>query len=490
MVDTAVDAMYRPPMLIGGETVRPDRERRVYFSPATGAPTTEILVGTAQDINAAVEAARRAATEVASLGLDARAQLCEETARDIEEHAQAIARVVTRVHGKPLHSEALGEVLGSAGAFRQAGQQARWLSVSHYPLSTPRKRLLAVRRPRGVYGVVTPWNFPLGVALMYYLGPGLAAGNAIVWVGAPTTSAAQWAVAEIIARHWPKGALNMVTGDGPIVGQALVGHPGVDAIGFTGSTPVGREVARAAAGKPMMLELGGNGPTLVLDDADVERAAACIAGGSFTNAGQICTATGRILASDRVAGPLAEAIAAHASSLVLGDPEDERTTLGPVHLASQADRVLQQVRAAADAGAVVVTGGARREDAPTRHYVQPTVVDRVPGGAALHCEESFGPVAPIIRFASDAEMWRLVAASNFGLFGAVFSRDVERAIEVAEQLRCGHVNINDASSFWEISIPAGGAAGSDSGVGRAGGPWSVAEMTEVFTMTVESGRGG
>jgi acyl-CoA reductase-like NAD-dependent aldehyde dehydrogenase len=482
------DSMYCPPMLIGGEQVRPDRERRVYPSPATGEATTEILLGNQQDVDAAVAAARSAAAEVAAMTLDTRAQLCEETARDIEEHAEAIARVITRVHGKPLRSEALGEVLGSAGAFRQAGEQARWLSVSHYPLSTPGKRLLAERRPRGVYGIVTPWNYPLGVALMYYLGPGLAAGNTIVWVGAPTTSAAHWAVAEIIARHWPKGAINLVTGDGPVVGQALVSHPKVSAVGFTGSTAVGREVARAAAGKPILLELGGNGPTIVLDDADVERAAARIAGSSFSNAGQICTSTGRILANERVAASLGEAIAAHALKLVLGDPEDDRTTLGPVHLASQADRVVGQVRQAAEAGAVVVSGGGRLEDAPTRQYLQPTVVDKVPADSALHCEESFGPVAPIVRFSSDAEMWRLIESSNYGLFGAIFSQDVERAIGIGERLRCGHVNINDASSFWEISIPAGGAAGSDSGIGRTGGPWSVAEMTEVFTMTVESGR--
>jgi succinate-semialdehyde dehydrogenase/glutarate-semialdehyde dehydrogenase len=293
-------------------------------------------------------------------------------------------------------------------------------------------------------------------------------------------------VAEILARHWPTGAINLLTGEGPVVGQALVSHPKVSAVGFTGSTAVGREVARAAAGKPTLLELGGNGPTVVLEDADVDRAAARIASSSFSNAGQICTSTGRIIAHERAAAGLAEAIANHASKLVLGDPEEDRTTLGPVHLASQADRVVRQIRQAAEQGATVVTGGSRLEDAPTSQYLLPTVVDRVPADSALHCEESFGPVAPIVRYSTDAEMWRLIDSSNYGLFGAVFTRDVERAIGIGERLRCGHVNVNDASSFWEISIPAGGAAGTDSGIGRTGGPWSVAEMTEVFTMTVQS----
>jgi acyl-CoA reductase-like NAD-dependent aldehyde dehydrogenase len=478
--------LYSPAMLIGGSEFRPDRKRRTYRSPATGESVTEILLGTPEDVDKAVAAATGALADLAALSLDERARRCEDTARALEENADPLARVITREHGKPLHSEALGEVRASAEAFRQAGAQARWLPVSHYPLSTSGKRLLALRRPRGVYGVVTPWNFPIGTAAMYYLGPGLAAGNSIVWVGAPSTNAAHWEFARIVASHWPEGALNLVTGDGAIVGQAVVGHPHVDAVGFTGSTPVGLQVARAAAGKACMLELGGNGPTLVLEDTDVELAAERIAGGSFTNAGQICTSTGRILAHERVASALAEAIAGQAASIILGDPEDEKTTMGPVHLASLAERVLGQVEGAAAAGANVVTGGRRVADAPTGQYLEPTVVDRVPPEADLHREESFGPVAPVVHFSSEAEMWRLVAASPYGLFGAVFSRDVERALGIAERLRCGHVNVNDTSAYWEISIPAGGAAGAASGTGRTGGPWSVAEMTEVLTVTVDS----
>ena len=478
---------FAPPMYIAGKQVRPDRETRTISSPVTGEPTTELLLGTSDDIDSAVAAARRAQPAVAALGLDERARLCELSALAIEKDAEDIADVLTLVHGKPRHTEAIGEVLGAATAFREAGAAARWMPEAHYPLSTAGKRLVTVRRPRGVYGILTPWNFPVGLAAIYYLGPGLATGNAIVWVGAATTSASHSAIMERVAPLWPDGALNLVTGDGPIIGQALAGHPAVDAIGFTGSTPGGLAVARTAAGKPIALELGGNGPTIVLEDADVELAAVRIAGGSFSNAGQICTATGRVLAHSSIASDLAEAITHHAEKIVVGDPFDAQTTMGPVHLPELADKVLAQVRSATERGASVLTGG-DRVDGPTRQYLRPTVVDGVPADVELHYGETFGPVAPVVHFSTEAELWDLVNASPFGLHAGVFTRDIERGLALAEQLRVGHVNLNDTSAYWEWSIPAGGAAGVASGFGRTGGPASVQEMSEVLTVTVESGR--
>lgn len=476
---------YRPSMHIGGREIRPDRLVRTLPSPSTGEPATELILGTAEDIDAAVDAARSALPELAALGLDERVRLCEQTAQAIEANADTIADVLTTVHGKPRHSEAIGEVRGAATAFREAGAAARWMPESHYPLSTPGKRLLTVRRPRGVYGVLTPWNFPVGLAAIYYLGPGLAMGNAIVWVGAPTTTAAHRALLESIVDLWPPGAINLVTGEGPVVGQALAGHSRVDAIGFTGSTPGGLAVARTAVGKPVSLELGGNGPSIVLEDADVERAAERIAGGTFSNAGQICTATGRVLAHESIAAQLAEALGAHARKTVLGDPFDDGTTMGPVHVADLADTVLTQIDDAVRGGASLVAGGHRLE-APTSHFVEASVVDGVAADAALHREETFGPVAPIVHYSSDAELWDLVTASPFGLHAGIFTADVERALGLAERLRVGHVNVNDTSAYWEWSIPAGGAAGASSGVGRTGGPSSVAEMSELLTVTIES----
>ncbi|MGO1972240.1 MAG: aldehyde dehydrogenase family protein [Propionibacteriaceae bacterium] len=479
--------LQQPQMIIGGEAYAPDRERRVYDSPSTGEPVSEILLGTVDDVDRAVAAARAALPALAKLSLDERADLLLRTAAAIRARAEDFAQLLATEHGKTYHADAMGEIEASAEAMAAAGGQARWLTESHYPLSTRGKRLLTVRRPRGVYGVLTPWNFPLGIATQYYLGPGLAAGNTMVWLGAPSVNSTHALLAETIAELWPAGAINFVTGDGPVVGQALAGHAGVDAVGFTGSTPVGNAVQAAAVGKPTFLELGGNGPTIVLPDADVARAATRIAGGSFTNAGQICTASGRILAHASIASELADAIAEESKKFVLGDPFDQATTMGPVHRQELAATVISQVDDAVAQGARLVSGGHLLDGAPTPHYLLPTVVDDVPATADLHRAETFGPVAPVVHYESAEQLDQLITASPFGLHGGIFSRDVEKALSLGETLRVGHVNINDTSAYWEPSIPAGGAAGAVSGIGRSGGPWSVMEMTEVQTFALELG---
>lgn len=460
-------------------------QTRPVVSPATGEVVGHLPLQGAQDVDAAVARAREAARELAALGPFERAELCERVADAVDAQAGEIARLLAVEHGKPLEAEARGEVAVFASAFREAAQQVRWMEGDLVPAHDETKRVLVRRRPLGVYGVITPWNFPLGVPGLYYLAPGLAAGNALVWTPAPSTSLVALRVAEAIAAAGlPEGTLTVVTGDGAVVGDAVARHPGVHGVGFTGSTRVGGLVARAAAGKPVLLELGGNGPSIVLEDADLDLAAAAIAGSSFANAGQVCTATGRVLAHEAVAGELAERVAAHARELVVGPPLEAATTMGPVHQEALADRVLDQVARAASAGAAVVTGGGRVDGMPTANYVEPTVVDRVPADAALHVDETFGPVAPIVRFSGGDELRRLVEGSPFGLFSAVFSRDAARAMRLAESLPAGTVNVNGPSSYWEPHLPAGGAAGRASGVGRAGGRWSIEAMTEAHTITV------
>lgn len=479
--------LFESTMIVGGAEYRPNRESRTLMSPATGEPVSVTVLGTSEDVDLAVDSARKALPEVDGLGLDARAVLLNETAAKLREHASELAEVLALEHGKTQYYDAVGEIAASAAALEASGQQARWLTEYHYPLSTPGKRLLTHRRPRGVYGVLTPWNFPLGIITQYFLGPGLAAGNTLVWIGSPSVNATHTIFAKIVNEVWPAGAVNFLMGDGPVVGQALAAHPGVDAVGFTGSSKAGKAVMAAAAGKPSLIEAGGNGPTIVLKDADIALAAKRIATGSFSNAGQICTATGRILADNAIASDLAQAVAEEASAITLGDPRAKETTMGPLHQAGLAKEVLRQVKDAEARGAQIVTGGALLPGALTDNYLQPTVVDHVDPAADLHLRETFGPVAPVVHFSSPEEMRTQIAASGYGLHAGVFTQDIEKGLALAETLRVGHVNLNDTSAYWETSIPAGGAAGAESGVGRCGGPWSVMEMSEVQTFSIDIG---
>lgn len=476
-------------MYVGGKPYTPDRPRRAVVSPGTGETIGSALLGTAEDVDEAVAAARSVSPELRAMSVFDRAELCRRLADAIESHREELARQLSAEHGKPLHTEALGEVGAAATAFRDAADHVSSLRTESLAVRDPRKRVMVRRRPRGVYAVITPWNFPLGVASIYYLSAGLATGNALVWIPAPSVSATASAFcAVLVEAGLPDGALNLITGKGPEVGNSAIRHPDVNAVGFTGSTATGHRVAEAAIGKPCQLELGGNGPSIVLGDADLEKAAAAIAAGSFTNAGQICTSTERVLAHASIASALAEAVAEHAHQVRLGAPLDPQTTMGPVHTAEVAERTCHQVAEAARAGAKIIAGGGRPKDARTPHYVEATVVDYVPRDAALHVDETFGPVAPIIRYNSVDELRQLLAASNYGLSGAVFSRDVGRAISLAETLPCGIVNLNEASSYWEPNIPAGGTSGSLSGYGRTGGPWSVEEMTEQQAIVITTSQ--
>jgi acyl-CoA reductase-like NAD-dependent aldehyde dehydrogenase len=479
------------PMYVGGQwTSGEGGESREVMNPATGEAIGRLQLGGAADVDRAVRVARAVAPELARMTAFERAELCVRMADATSARREELARTLSREHGKPLHAEALGEVDACAAAFREAGEQIKWMTSEIIPMRDPNKRAFALRRPRGVYGVITPWNFPLAVACIYYLGPGLASGNALVWVPPPSTSAVASEFMRCVeAADLPDGAINLVIGEGAVVGDALVTHRGTDAVGFTGSTATGHTVATRAAGKPLLLELGGNGPSIVLDDADVAGAASSIAGGSFANAGQICTSTERIIAHESVADDLADRLAALASEVRLGDPLDPSTTMGPVHTAANARKIVERVAEARTKGATVLAGGSALPDMPTAQFVRPTVVDRVAPDAQLNKDETFGPVAPIVRFSHLSELPPLIAASPYGLSGAIFSRDVEKAMLLAEEIPCGIVNINEASSYWEPQTPAGGASGSLSGVGRSGGTWSIAEMTEVRTVVLNATRG-
>jgi succinate-semialdehyde dehydrogenase/glutarate-semialdehyde dehydrogenase len=312
----------------------------------------------------------------------------------------------------------------------------------------------------------------------------MAAGNTVVWVPAPSTSACCAVLAEVLAgAGLPAGVFNFVPGPGPVVGDALAGHPGVAGVGFVGSVETGGLVAARAAGKAQLLELGGNGPMVVLADADLELAAEAALEAAYLCAGQSCTAGERFLVHAAVRAEFVERVVAATKEHVrLGDPFAPETTMGPLNNEATAAKFDRHISGALAAGARVCCGGRRAAGFPTALYAEPTVLDGVTPGMAIEREETFGPVVPVVEVASAAQALELTNASPYGLTAAVFTRDLERGLAFAERARAGWVNINASTNLWESHLPFGGRSGSVSGSGRVGGRYPMESFTEPKTV--------
>jgi len=458
-------------------------ERMPATNPATGEQFAWLPKSDRETARRAIAAAKRAKPAWAAESLWRRADMCVAIAAKIDERRSQIARTLSVEQGKPL-AQAMGEVAKAADGFRLAAELGKQMRGETLPTENPSKLVITLRQPRGVYAIVTPWNYPVNIPVEY-LGPGVVTGNTIVWAPAPTTSAVAVELMRAIeAAGLPNGVVNLVIGEGPTVGDEIVSHPDTNGIGFTGSAATGRRIAERGAGKPMLLELGGNGPVLVFEDADLDRAAKAAAGGAFNNAGQICAATGRVLAHRSVVGPLAERIARHAKEYVLGDPLHQGVTMGPLNNPKVAAKVREHVDEAVAAGAKLVTGGRPRPDLGSDLFFEPTVLTGVTAEMRINREETFGPVVPILAFDNDEEAMRLALDSEYGLSVGVFTENFGRALKFAEAIPAGIVNINEGSTYWEIHLPFGGGSGTKSGVGRLGGRHTLEAMTEVKMITI------
>ncbi len=476
-------------MLIGGDWVA--SESGATFdatSPSTGEVIGSIPEGTRGDAQRAIVAANEAWPGWSGLSAFDRAAAMRRIAAAIDGRREDLARTLSLDQGKPLAAEARDEVEELIAYFDMAAADATRLEGLIPPSVDAGKRVFLYRVSRGVVGVISPWNWPYTMPAEI-VAPALAAGNAVVLAPAPTTSVCAVKLAECIdAADLPPGAFNLVTGPGPVVGDELAANPGTAAVGFIGSIATGHTVASRAAGKELLLEMGGNGPLVVCDDADLDAAVEATLTACFLNAGQSCTAGERILVQEDVKDDyVARLSKAIEERIRLGDPFDDATTMGPVNNDPTADKTERHVTEAQERGATLVAGGHRAPAHGSALFFEATLLDGVTDEMEIAREETFGPVVPVSAIRSEEDAIGLVNDSPYGLLSAIFTKDLGRGLRFAEAVRTGWVNVNEGTNYWESHLPFGGRAGSKSGVGRVGGRFSMERLTELKTIVVNLG---
>ena len=474
-------------VFIGGQW-RPPASGETYatINPATEEESARVAKGDERDIDLAVQAARRAFDQGPWPKMTAaeRARVLWKLGDLIMANLDEMARLESINTGKTLFDSGKVELPFAAEVFRY---YAGWTTKIHGETLNLREGAFTftLRQPLGVVGAIVPWNFPFLLA-SWKIAPALAAGNTVVLKPASLTPLTALRFAELTAEAGlPEGVFNVVPGPGGKVGMALVRHPGVDKIAFTGSTEVGKSIMREAAGtlKRVSLELGGKSPNIVFADADLEAAGRGALTGIFYNKGEVCAAGSRLLLEERVHDEFVEKLVERAKALKVGDPLDKATRMGPVVSKQQLETVMSYIEAGKQEGARLVAGGERARVGNGRGYfLQPTIFTGVSGSMKIAREEIFGPVLSVIPFKSVEEGIARGNESFYGLAAAVWTRDVAKALRAARAIRAGTVWIN-AYNLYDAALPFGGFK--ESGFGRELGQAGMDLYTEVKSVWVD-----
>ncbi|MCB1909415.1 MAG: NAD-dependent succinate-semialdehyde dehydrogenase [Rhodocyclaceae bacterium] len=443
-------------------------------------PASGRLVGcvpklAAAQIDAAIDAAGRAWKPWRRLLARERAEVLLRWHRLMLEHAEDLARLMTAEQGKPL-AEARGEVAYAASFVEWFAEEGKRVYGDTIPTNGHDRRLMVIRQPIGVCAAITPWNFPAAM-ITRKVGPALAAGCTVVVKPAEQTPFTALALAELALRAgFPPGVINVVTGDPLVVGRQLTASEIVRKLSFTGSTEVGRLLMAQCAPtiKKLSLELGGNAPFIVFDDADIDAAVDGVVASKYRNNGQTCVCANRILVQDGIYDRFAEALAGAVAQLVVGDGRDATTRLGPLIDDDALAKVQAHVDDARARGARLLAGG--RRHARGGRFFEPTVLADVTADMRIAREETFGPVAPLFRFDSEDEAIAMANATEYGLAAYFFSRDVGRIFRVGEELEFGMIGINTGVMSNELA-PFGGVK--QSGIGREGSRYGIDEYLEM-----------
>lgn len=471
-------------MLIGGRWIESESGETIdVVDPSSGRSIATIQRGGASDVDRAVSAARSAFedSEWSAINGTGRERLMHRLADLIEAHADEFALLEALDGGKPLATARQADVLGSVARLRYIAGWAPRLHGDHFePAAALEMHCYTRREACGVAGLIVPWNFPLAMAVAK-LGDALAAGCTTVLKPSELTSLATLRLGELIAdAGFPDGVVNIVTGYGGEVGQALADHGGVDKISFTGSTRVGKQLVRSAAGnlKRLTLELGGKSPAIVFADADIELALRGVLRNFTYNSGQICAAGSRVFVHRKLYDRFVTDLAAAASAIHVGAATDPATQMGPLVSAAQCNRVMAFIEDGREAGATVVTGG---EPAGSEGYFfRPTILADTSPEMAVRREEIFGPVATVTPFDDDslAALAREANDTDYGLSSYIYTRDLSTAHRTARLIRAGTVRVNGAA--LDHMMPFGGYK--QSGWGRENGQEGVMSFTELKTV--------
>ncbi|HEX6228715.1 MAG TPA: aldehyde dehydrogenase family protein [Solirubrobacterales bacterium] len=474
---TAAELQVRDRVFIGGEWVEPQGAEQIEVIN----PTSEEVMGSIpacspEDADLAVRAARDAFESWSQTSREKRAACLGAIAAGLDARSEEIAATIAQELGMPLKLSGIiqaGLPTGQFAAMPQLMEEVAWEE------EIGNSRVL--REPVGVLGAITPWNYPLN-QIAAKVAPALAAGCTVVLKPSEVVPLNAFILAEVIeAAGLPGGVFNLVTGTGPVVGEAIAGHPGVDMVSFTGSTRAGRRVSELASAtvKPVAMELGGKSPNVILDDADLEKAVPDGVAKCFLNSGQTCSALTRMLVPREKLGEAEQLAVSAAETFTPGDPFDEATRLGPLVSDVQRERVRGYIRKGEEEGAKLLTGGAEPPEGLERGYfVRPTVFSEVTPEMTIAQEEIFGPVLVIQPFEDDDDAVRIANATDYGLAGGVWSADQDRAIAVAKRIRTGQIEIN-GGRFNPIA-PFGGYK--QSGHGRENGRYAIEELLQVKSL--------
>jgi succinate-semialdehyde dehydrogenase/glutarate-semialdehyde dehydrogenase len=474
--------LLREDLFIGGRwTPASSGERLEVVDPATGATIACVACASREDVERAIEAARRAFPAWADLPAPERSRILRAWFELILEHVDELAAILTAEQGKPLR-ESAGEIRYGAGFIEWYAEEAKRLYGETIPTNVRGRRILTLREPVGVAATITPWNFPMAM-IARKAGPALAAGCTLVVKPASETPCSALALAELAARAGlPAGVLNVVHGEPELVGDVLSRSPVVRALSFTGSTEVGRLLLAkcAATVKKVALELGGNAPLIVFDDADLGLAVEGAMASKFRNAGQTCVCANRILVQAGIHDRFVERLGAAVAGLRVGNGFDPDVDQGPLVSAAAVEKVREHIADAVALGARVTVGGTSHARGGT--FFEPTVLVGATAAMRIASEETFGPVAPVFRFEREEEALALANATESGLAAYFFTRDLGRAWRVGEALEFGVIGVNTGLISYE-GAPFGGVK--QSGLGREGGRHGIDEYLDYKYLCLE-----